>query len=301
MTLEERLKKCKACPHECKVNRYKSIGRCKMEGDVKLSLVSIHKFEEPIISFKNGSGTIFFTGCNLDCVYCQNYKISKERFGKKVSIKRLADIMIEQQERGVDNINLVTPTIYVYQIIEAIKIAKANGLKIPIVYNSSGYESVSTLKDLEGYIDIYLPDFKYATNDLGKRYSNVDDYFNISKEALLEMRRQVKDTFDENGKILSGLIVRHMILPNNVENSKRVIKWISENLGENTIISIMAQYYPEYKAKTKEYSEINRKITYEELEQVENYLFEKNMLNGFIQELGDHEEEYVPIFNLDNV
>lgn len=301
MTLEERLSECKICPHECKVNRFIKRGRCNASSELKVSLVSIHDYEEPPISGKNGSGTIFFSNCNLKCVYCQNYRISHEGLGKEISIDRLADIMIEEQERGVENINLVTPTMYAYHIIEAIKIAKKKGLKIPIVYNTSGYESVETLKDLEGYIDIYLTDFKYAVDTLSKRYSNVNDYADKTKLAILEMKRQCKDTFDENGKMLTGVIIRHMILPNNIENTKQVIKWIKETLGENTIISIMAQYFPEYKAKIDDFKEINRKITKEELEEIEDYLFQENMINGYIQELGEHEEEYVPDFNLENV
>ena len=297
--MEEMLKKCIMCPHECKVNRYEKVGRCKAGADVKVALVSSHHYEEPPISGTNGSGTIFFTGCNLGCVYCQNHEISSKMYGKEISINRLACIMLEQQKRGVHNINLVTPTIYAYQIKEAIKIAKANGLVIPIVYNTSGYESIDTLKALEGYIDIYLPDFKYYDDELSKRYSNLKDYAEVVKKALLEMRRQVKDTFDKEGIMQTGMIIRHMILPNNTENTKNIIDWIKTNLGEDTIISIMAQYFPTYKAH--EYDEINRKINEAELKEIEDYLFEQNMVNGYIQELGEHEEEYVPDFNLDNV
>ena len=297
--MEQILKKCTMCPHKCKVNRYENVGRCKADANLKVALVSTHKFEEPPISGSNGSGTIFFSGCNLGCVYCQNYQISQCIYGKEITIQRLADIMLEQQARGVHNINLVTPTIYSYQIKEAIKIARKKGLEIPIVYNTSGYESVQTLKQLEGYIDIYLPDFKYFDDELAKKYSNVKEYSKYVKQALLEMRRQVKDAFDSNGIMTSGLIIRHMILPNQVENTKSVIKWIKEKLGEGTIISVMAQYFPTHKAN--EYGEINRKISKEELQEVEDYLFEQNMVNGYIQELGEHEEEYVPKFNLDNV
>ena len=220
-------------------------------------------------------------------------------YGKNVSIERLAEIMVEQQQRGVHNINLVTPTIYAYQIKEAIKIARKNGLVIPIVYNTSGYESVETLKALEGYIDIYLPDFKYYDDKLGKKYSNITNYSKHVKDALIEMRKQVKDSFDEYGIMQSGIIIRHMILPNNVKNTKDVVNWIKKNLGKNTIVSIMAQYFPTHKAR--DIQEINRKITQEELKEVEEYLFEQDMVNGYIQELGEHEEEYVPKFNLDNV
>lgn len=294
------LEKCNMCPRNCNANRLKgNTGVCGQTSDIKVSLVSTHHFEEPCISGNNGSGTIFFTGCNLKCVYCQNYEISSEMYGKVISVERLAKIMLEQQDRGVENINLVTPTMYAIQIKEAILIARKQGLKIPIVYNSGGYESVEILKELEGCIDIYLPDFKYISNEDARKYSNAPDYVEKVKDAILEMRRQVKDKYDEQGNMKSGLVIRHMILPNMVDNTKGVIKWIKENLGENTVISIMAQYFPTH--KSKEYEEINRKITNEELEEVEDYLFEIHMVNGYIQELGEHEEEYVPNFNLDNV
>jgi len=297
--MEQILKQCTMCPHQCKVNRYEKMGRCKAGANVKVALVSTHHYEEPPISGDKGSGTIFFTGCNLGCVYCQNYEISQEQCGKEITIERLAQIMLEQQNRGVHNINLVTPTIYAYQIKEAIKLAKAQGLNIPIVYNTSGYESVQTLKSLEGYIDIYLPDFKYFDDKLAKKYSNINEYSKHVKQALLEMRRQTKDTFNEEGIMQSGLIIRHMLLPNNIDNTKQIIKWIKDNLSKDTMISIMAQYFPTNKAK--QYNEINRHISEEELRQVEDYLFELNMVNGYIQALGEHEEEYVPKFNLDNV
>ena len=294
------LNSCDMCPHKCKVNRLKGqVGRCKAGKNVKVALVSKHEFEEPPISFKNGSGTIFFSGCNLKCVYCQNYKISSEMYGKEINIDRLANIMIEQQERGVENINLVTPTIYISQIKEAIILAKKKGLTIPIVYNSSGYEEVDSLKELDGLIDIYLPDFKYIDDEVAKKYSKIDNYSNYCKKAIIEMRRQVKDNITQDGKLLSGLIIRHMILPGRVEDTKKIIDWIKDTLGKDTIISIMAQYFPTHNAK--DYERINRKITKEELEQVEDYLFYKDMVNGYIQELGDNEEEYVPNFNLDNV
>ncbi len=293
------MNKCKLCPRSCNVDRKKYKGYCKAGDKIKVSLASVHNFEEPCISGTNGSGTIFFTGCNLKCVYCQNYKISDEMFGKEITVEKLAKIMIDEQERGVHNINLVTPTMYVESIIEAIKIARKNGLSIPIIYNSSGYESGDTIKRLEPYIDIYLPDFKYADDILAYKYSNAKDYVSNATCAIMEMRRQKKDVFNKDGILKEGLIVRHMILPNNVENSKNVIRWIKDNLGEDTIISIMAQYFPTHKAC--EFEEINRKITKEELEEVENFLFDNNMVNGYIQELGEHEEEYVPEFNLENL
>ncbi len=287
--------KCNLCPHKCNVNRSKVQGFCKCNENIKIALVSVHDFEEPCISGNKGSGTIFFTGCNLKCVYCQNYEISDNMKGKEVTVERLADIMLEQQERDVENINLVTPTMYVDKIIEAIKLAKNKGLRLPIVYNSGGYEKVETLEKIDPYIDIYLPDFKYSSNELGKRYSNVNNYTDIAKKALKFMKeKKSKNVYDNNGILKKGLIIRHMILPNNIENTKNVVRWIKQNLGETTCISIMAQYFPTHKSKL--FPEINRKITQEELDEVEEFLIEQDMVNGFIQELGEHEEEYVPNF-----
>ena len=229
----------------------------------------------------------------MNCIFCQNYEISQFGKGKEIIVDELADIMIKQQEKGVENINLVTPTSYAIHIIEAIKIAKEKGLNIPIVYNTNGYENVETLKLLDGYIDIYLPDFKYYYNELGKKYSKVENYFEIATNAIKEMYRQVgTPKLNENGIMQKGLMIRHLILPNHVENSKQVLKWIKENLDNNVYVSIMAQYFPTYKAKQLE--ELNRKITQKEYEEIETYLYEINLENGYIQELGEHEEEYVP-------
>ena len=291
--IEAKLRCCTICPHNCKIDRTKNPGRCKSTDKVKIALYSIHNFEEPCISGENGSGTIFFSNCNMNCVFCQNYEISQLGRGKEITIEELADIMIKQQEKNVQNINLVTPTSYVLHIIEAIKIARKKGLKIPIVYNTNGYESVETLKLLEGYIDIYLPDLKYYYNDLAKRYTKVDNYFEIATKAIQEMYRQVgAPVLDENGVMKRGLMVRHLILPNEVQNSKKVLKWIKENMDANIYVSIMAQYFPTYRAK--EIPELSRKITKEEYEKIENYLYEIDLENGYIQELGEHEEEYVP-------
>ena len=229
----------------------------------------------------------------MNCIFCQNYEISQFGKGKEIIVDELADIMIKQQEKGVENINLVTPTSYAIHIIEAIKIAKEKGLNIPIVYNTNGYENVETLKLLDGYIDIYLPDFKYYYNELGKKYSKVENYFEMATNAIKEMYRQVgTPKLNENGIMQKGLMIRHLILPNHVENSKQVLKWIKENLDNNVYVSIMAQYFPTYKAKQLE--ELNRKITQKEYEEIETYLYEINLENGYIQELGEHEEEYVP-------
>ena len=291
--MNKELECCTICPHNCKINRTKNPGRCKSTDKIKIALYSIHNFEEPCISGEKGSGTIFFSNCNMNCVFCQNYEISQLGRGKEITIEELANVMIKQQERNVQNINLVTPTSYALHIVEAIKIARKKGLEIPIVYNTNGYESVETLKLLEGYVDIYLPDLKYYYDDLAKKYSKVDNYFEIATKAIQEMYRQVgTPVLDENGVMKKGLMIRHLILPNEVQNSKKVLKWIKENIDSNVYVSIMAQYFPTYKAK--EIPEIARKITKEEYENVENYLYELDLENGYIQELGEHEEEYVP-------
>ena len=295
-----RYNNCKICPRECGIDRTKYKGVCGATDKVKVALVSTHNFEEPCISGIDGSGTIFFSNCNLRCVYCQNYEISRDGFGKEITVERLAKIMLEQESRGVNNINLVTPTMYVDSIIEAIKIAKSQGLSIPIVYNSSGYEKRETIEKLKGYIDIYLPDFKYATDRLAKRYSGIDNYVINAKESIATMIMQVgKPVFNDKGILTSGVVIRHMILPNNVLNTKLVLKYIADNFKDKALVSVMAQYFPT--GEVDKYPEINRKITKEELEEVEDYLEELNIENGYIQELGEHEEEYVPNFNLDNV
>ena len=289
----DKLKKCTICPHKCGIDRTKNIGRCKSTDKVKIALYSTHNFEEPCISGEKGSGTIFFSNCNLNCVFCQNYEISQQGRGKEIEIEELAEIMLKQQEKGVENINFVTPTSYSIQIKEAIIIAKENGLKIPIVYNTNGYENVETLRELEGLIDIYLPDLKYYYNSLGKKFSKVDNYFEIATNAIKEMYRQVgRPILNEKGVMQKGLMVRHLILPNNIENSKRCLKWLKENFNDKIYISLMAQYFPTYKAR--EISEINRKLTPKEYEEIENYLYDLDIENGYIQELGEHEEEYVP-------
>ena len=292
------LEKCNLCPHRCGVNRNNGeIGRCKATDKIKVALASLHFYEEPCISGKNGSGTIFFSHCNLSCKYCQNYEISQLGKGKDITIEHLAEIMINQQKKGAENINLVTPTMYVPQIIEAIKIAKKNGLNIPIIYNSNGYECVETLKKLEGFIDVYLPDFKYFDNKLGEKYSNIQNYSDITKNALKEMYRQVgTPILDESGMIKRGLIIRHLVLPGYIENSKRVLQWIKENINSGVYISVMAQYFPTYLAKNDEI--INRKINENEYKEVEKFLYSLEIENGYIQELGEHEEEYVPKFDL---
>lgn len=292
----EELKQCKICPHNCNVNRLNGkIGRCKCTDKIKIALASVHNYEEPCISGINGSGTIFFSNCNMNCIYCQNYEISQLGKGKEISIKELADIFINQQEKGVNNINLVTPTMYAFQIIEAIKLAKKNGLIIPIIYNTNGYEKIETLKALQGYIDVYLPDLKYYSNKLSIKYSKVNNYFSVATEAIKEMYRQVgTPKFNEDGIMQRGIIIRHLVLPNHIQNSKNILKWIKENMPQDVYVSIMAQYFPTYKAKENEL--LNRKLTKKEYKEIEKFLYTLDLKNGYIQELGEHEEEYVPDF-----
>lgn len=298
------LKKCEICPRKCKVNRLEEKGFCNLGSEIKIALVSSHNFEEPCISGigKNtkSSGTIFFSNCNLRCVFCQNYEISAKGKGKTITIERLAEIFLEQQERKVNNINLVTPTMYAYQIIEAIKIAKEKGLHIPIIYNTNGYENVETIKALNEYIDVYLPDLKYYADESAIKYSSAPHYFDIATKAIKEMYNQVgSPKFDESGIIQKGVIIRHLILPNHIQNTKKILSWIKENMPEDVYISVMAQYFPTYKAKNIE--KMNRKINIKEYREVESYLYALNLENGYMQDLGKYEEEYVPKFNFKGI
>ena len=293
------ISKCEICPRKCKVNRYEKKGYCRCDDKVRIALVSKHYFEEPCISGRNGSGTIFFSNCNLNCIFCQNHDISQGGKGIDVTVERLAEIMLEQQKRGANNINLVTPTMYVEQIIKAIDIAKDDGLNIPIVYNTNGYEEVETIKKLAGYIDIYLPDFKYFTNELAIKYSKATNYFEKVTSVLLEMQSQF-DEYVFDGEIMKkGMIVRHLVLPNHIQNSKNVLKWIKENLRKDIYVSVMAQYFPTYKAVGDEL--IGRKLSFSEYRKIEQYFYGLDIKNGYIQDLGKHEEEFVPDFNMDNV
>ena len=224
-------------------------------------------------------------------------KRTRATIAKEKGLEELAKIILDQQAKGVNNINLVTPTMYAHQIIEALKIAKANGLHIPVIYNTNGYENVETIKMLAGYIDVYLPDLKYYSNELSTKYSKADNYFKIATTAIQEMQKQVGIlVFNENGIIQKGVIIRHLVLPNHIQNSKHILKWIKENMPEGTYVSVMAQYFPTYKAKEDRL--LNRKLSKKEYKEIENYLYTLELENGYIQELGEHEEEYVPDFNM---
>lgn len=290
----EKLEKCKLCPRECGVNRLENkIGMCGGGANVKIALASIHKFEEPCISGTRGSGTVFFSNCNLKCKFCQNYEISQQGRGKEITIEELSDTFLMLQEKGVHNINLVSPTIYVYQIIEALQIARQKGLHIPIVYNTNGYEKEETIELIKDYVDVYLPDLKYASNDLAKKYSGVDHYLEIATKCILKIQEQVKEVkMNEEGIMEKGLMVRHLILPNYLYNSKYVLKWMKDNLNDEIYVSIMAQYFPTYLAK--KIKKLDRKLSIKEYKEIEKYVYFLNFKNGYFQELGMQEEEYVP-------
>lgn len=293
-------KKCNICPRKCGTNRTKSEGFCHGKALSRLALVSIHNWEEPSISGFKGSGTVFFSGCNMRCVFCQNHDISHENFGEEVSDERLAEIFLEQQQRGVHNINLVSGGHYVLNIVKAISLAKKEGLKIPVVYNSNGYESVESLRLLEGLIDIYIPDIKYFDNAYGEKYSLTPNYFETALSAVKEMYRQVgKNVFDENGIMQKGVIIRHLVLPSLKNDSKRVMDAVAENFGDNVYVSIMSQYTPMYKAA--EFKEINRRITTFEYEAVTEHFLNLGLKNAYVQKRTSATSDYTPVFDLRGV
>lgn len=297
----QRLTNCTLCPRNCQVDRVNGhIGYCNVTSDLVVARAALHFWEEPCISGEKGSGTVFFSGCAMGCVYCQNHNIAQGKAGKVVSIARLADIFLELQAQEANNINLVTPSHYVPQIIEAITQAKKSGLKIPIVYNSSGYEKVDTLRQLDGLIDIYLPDMKYMDKEPAGRYSNCPDYFSYASEAIKEMVRQVGiPVFDENEMMKKGVVVRHLMLPGYLTDSKNIIKYLYETFGDTIYISIMNQYTP--LDHVKKYNEINRKITEEEYEELVDYAISLGVENGFIQEGETASESFIPEFNGEGV
>lgn len=287
---------CTICPRECGTDRTTSSGFCGCGNNIKLTKAYLHMWEEPCISGTNGSGTVFFSGCNLKCCYCQNYKISAENFGKEISTERLADIFLELQEKGAHNINLVSPTPYSLHIIEALDRVK-HKLNIPVVYNCGGYEAADTIRLLDGYVDIYLTDFKYCSEDLSYKYSAAKDYCSIICKALPEMFRQTGAiTLDSNGIAEKGVIVRHLVLPGGRHDSVKVLELLDKILPINDFfLSIMSQYTPFY--KSSEFKEINRRISSFEY----NYVYDKAVdmgFRGYMQEKSSAKEEYTPDFDL---
>ena len=294
------LSSCQVCPRNCKVNRNKTTGFCKSTATVKVAKAYGHMWEEPCISGTNGSGTVFFSNCNLRCVFCQNHDISQETIGKEISIDRLAEIFIEQQSKGFHNINLVNPTHYVPQIIEALHIAKQKGLNIPIVYNSNGYENIETLKILKGYIDIYIPDFKYFSDKYSIKYSSAPNYFNIASSAIKEMVNQTGPcTFDDDGLMKKGVIIRHLMLPGLLFDSKKVVDYIYKTFVDNIYLSLMNQYTPMFNAD--KYPEINKPLNPNHYEALIDYCIDIGYKNAFIQESGTDSTTFVPDFNLQGI
>ncbi len=285
---------CTVCPHKCGVKREPSVGLgfCKMGENAVVARVSKHMWEEPCISGTNGSGTVFFSGCVLKCVFCQNYKISTENYGKELTPLQLADCYKRLEQQGVHNINLVSPTHFVNAVIKSLDIYKPS---IPVVYNCGGYESIETLKRLKGYIDIYLPDFKYATNDIAKKYSKADNYAAVTLDAIKEMLKQQPQNIYNSGILQQGVIVRHLVLPSNTKNSIAVLNILKQNFGDNITVSLMAQYTP--CGIAEKYPEINRRLTRREYQKVLKHLQSLNF-DGFAQELSSAVKDYIPNFNL---
>ncbi len=296
MGMKEELNRCMLCPRKCGVNRNNlELGFCKTGNKIKIAKAYLHLWEEPCISGDTGSGTIFFSSCNLRCLFCQNYYISEMNNGVEISIDRFSEICIGLQNQGAKNINLVTPTHYVPLIIDGIKLAKDKGLVIPIVYNSSGYENVETIKMLEDIVDVYLPDFKYYDNELAIKYSNCPNYLENVKLAIDEMVRQKpKCVFNHEGIITSGVIVRHMLMPLMEEDSKKILKYLYEKYGNNIYISIMNQYTPVRKCK---YDELNEKVDNSVYDDVIDYAWDIGIRNAFIQEDGTQSDSFIPNFD----
>ena len=294
---------CNVCPRKCNKERVEgntaSYGYCQVSVLPKVARAALHFWEEPCISGEEGSGTVFFSGCNLRCVYCQNVDIAAGVMGKEISIERLAEIFLELQEKGANNINLVTPSHYYMQIKKALLLVK-DSLRIPVIANTSSYDSIEALRDMEGLVDIYLADYKYADRKLAAKYSHAEDYPKVAAEALKEMFRQVGEPeFDERGIMKKGMIIRHLLLPGCKEDSKEVLRFLYGTFGDSVFISIMNQYTP--LSHVEKYVELNRRITEEEYEEIVDYAIELGIENGFIQEGETAEESFIPAFDGEGV
>ena len=294
---------CNLCPRNCGVDRENGkVGYCGQTDTLYIARAALHMWEEPCISGEEGSGTVFFCGCSLRCIFCQNHNIALgkektgEKLGKEISIQRLKEIFLELQEKGANNINLVTGTHYIPQIAKALHFAKKEGLAIPIVYNTGGYEKEESLRLLEGLVDIYLPDMKYVSKELSKEYSNAPDYFEVTSKVLEEMVRQVGEPeFDKRGIIQKGVIVRHLVLPGSTKDSKAVLEYLWNTYGNRIYISIMNQYTP--MGQIKNHPLLSRKVTKREYQKVVDYALSLGWENGFIQEGETAKESFIPGFN----
>ena len=292
---------CLLCPRKCGINRSTGqTGVCGVSSEIKVARAALHYWEEPCISGKRGSGAVFFSGCSLHCVFCQNREISDGKVGKVISKERLSDIFMELADKGANNINLVTPGQYIPDIVWAVNDAKSRGMKLPIIYNTSGYENVTELKLLEGIVDVYLPDFKYMDSTLSARYSRTKDYPSVAKQALSEMVRQQPDVVidDATGLIQKGVIVRQLLLPGHVNDAKAVLKYLYDTYHDHVYISMMSQFTP---IALKDYPEINRTVTRREYERLVDYALEIGITNAFIQEGDVAKDSFIPAFDCEGV
>lgn len=292
---------CLLCPRKCGINRRTGqTGVCGVSSEIKVARAALHYWEEPCISGKRGSGAVFFSGCSLHCVFCQNREISDGKAGKLISKERLSDIFMELADKGANNINLVTPGQYIPDIVWAVNDAKSRGMKLPIIYNTSGYENVTELKLLEGIVDVYLPDFKYMDSTLSARYSRAKDYPSVAKQALSEMVRQQPDVVidDSTGLIQKGVIVRQLLLPGHVNDAKAVLKYLYDTYHDHVYISMMSQFTP---IALKDYPEINRTVTRREYERLIDYALEIGITNAFIQEGDVAKDSFIPAFDCEGV
>ncbi|MBR5517437.1 MAG: radical SAM protein [Clostridia bacterium] len=289
-------KNCNLCPRNCQIDRSVNKGYCKTTDKLLVTRAALHMWEEPCISGDDGSGTIFFGGCNLGCIYCQNAEIRDGKVGREISVERLSEIFFELKEKGANNINLVTPTHFVPHIIQALDIAKRQNLNLPVVYNTGGYEKVETLKMLNGYVDVYLPDFKYYNKNSAKKYSNAPDYTDYVKPAIDEMLSQVGNpVFSKDGIIKKGVIVRHLLLPKHSEESKEIIKYLYDTYNDDIFISIMNQYTP--MPQVADHSILKNKVTQNEYDDLVDYAVDIGVENGFIQEGETAMESFIPSFD----
>lgn len=292
---------CLLCPRKCGINRSTGqTGVCGVSSEIKVARAALHYWEEPCISGKRGSGAVFFSGCSLHCVFCQNREISDGKAGKVISKERLSDIFMELADKGANNINLVTPGQYIPDIVWAVNDAKSRGMKLPIIYNTSGYENVTDLKLLEGIVDVYLPDFKYMDSTLSARYSRAKNYPSVAKQALSEMVRQQPDVVIDNatGLIQKGVIVRQLLLPGHVNDAKAVLKYLYDTYHNHVYISMMSQFTP---IALKDYPEINRTVTRREYERLVDYALEIGITNAFIQEGDVAKDSFIPAFDCEGV
>lgn len=292
---------CLLCPRKCGINRRTGqTGVCGVSSEIKVARAALHYWEEPCISGKRGSGAVFFSGCSLHCVFCQNREISDGKEGKVISKERLSDIFMELADKGANNINLVTPGQYIPDIVWAVNDAKSRGMKLPIIYNTSGYENVTELKLLEGIVDVYLPDFKYMDSTLSARYSRAKDYPSVAKQALSEMVRQQPGVVidDATGLIQKGVIVRQLLLPGHVNDAKAILKYLHDTYQDSIYISMMSQFTP---IALKDYPEINRTVTRREYERLIDYAIKIGITNAFIQEGNVAKDSFIPAFDCEGV